>query len=185
MELEKLFGNFLLTIGFKGDAAKVDAENPMTIDVYIPIKNQKYKANIFGNKDTKQIIVSFSAPFQVKAGKFVDACMLFNYINDHYSYAGRLSVNDEGDIQYKEIINVADLELDSDIIHIMIEGGKLIFTEIEETIAAVALTSKSYEAIRLEYDKWDAYREVQRKEKKNEARAKGKEYETPTPDNGE
>ena len=67
----------------------------------------------------------------------------------------------------------------------MIEGGKLIFTEIEETIAAVALTSKSYEAIRLEYDKWDAYREVQRKEKKNEAWAKGKEYETPTPDNGE
>ena len=26
MELEKLFGNFLLTIGLKGDAAKVDAE---------------------------------------------------------------------------------------------------------------------------------------------------------------
>ena len=183
MELEKLIDNFLHTIGWKGDFAKENAEDPMTINAYVPIKNQKYKAHIFGNKDTMQLIVSFTAPYQVKTGKFVDACMLFNYINDHYTYAGRLSVNDDGDIQYKEIINVADLELDGDIVHIMIEGGKLLFTEIDEPIAAVALSSKNYEAIREEFEKWDAYREAKRMEKKNEAGAAGKEYERPTADN--
>ena len=86
-------------------------------------------------------------------GKYVDACMLFNYFNNNYLSGGRIAVDDDGTIRYRQIIDVSDTEPSKNLIKNMLENGIEMFEQHGEAIALVSLTKKSYEAIRDDIEK--------------------------------
>ncbi len=92
-------------------------------------------------------------PYKVNEGKYVDACMLFNYFNNDYLFGGRLAVGDDGTIRHSQIIDVSDTEPSKNLIKNMLGNAIELFKQYGETIALVALTKKSYEAIREEMEK--------------------------------
>lgn len=125
----------------------------------IGIINQSFQLYVEGDEKGGKLSLYLYAPFHVIEGKFVDACMLFNYLNDIYSYSGRIGVSENGVIRYKEIINIEDIELVPDLIHNMFASSIRMFENHNEAIASVALTKKTYEAVREDYAKKDEARE--------------------------
>ncbi|MEI8186829.1 MAG: hypothetical protein WCG19_09035 [Chlorobiaceae bacterium] len=120
---------------------------------HIRINNQKFRVYIEGDEKRQVLSLYLYPPYSVMEGKFVDACMLFNFFNDAYQFTGRISVSDDGTIRYKEFIDVENIEPKTAMIFHMLDCGIVLFQENNEAFAAVALTRKTYEAIRDELDK--------------------------------
>ncbi len=136
--------------------------------VTLTISNQSFRLFIEGDEKREMFFVYLYAPFKVLEGKTVDACMLFNFLNDHYIYRGKMSVMDDGSVRYVDIIDLEKLEPCTAMIDNMLNSGISLFRSHIEAIAAVALTNKTYEAIREEYDKKAAIKEAHNKSQENE-----------------
>ncbi len=86
-------------------------------------------------------------------GKYVDACMYFNYLNDGYGFSGRVGVSDNGWIRYREVLNTDGLKVEGQMIDNMLKSGRSLFTSHIESIAAVAVTGKRVDEVLAEYEK--------------------------------
>lgn len=163
MRLAKLIEEYIADQGWDNDNVVRDEEEGYSqLETIITINNQNFKLYIEGNEQHELLFLYLYAPFSVIEGKSVDASLLFNYINDQFVYRGRLTVQDDGGIRYVEIIDVENIEPPIAMIDNMLKSGIGMFKNNIESIAAVALTKKTYEAIRAEYEKKDAARELQR-----------------------
>lgn len=156
-----------------------EEDNSSSLVTFYGIKNQTFKLFIESNEKTELLFVYLYAPFSVVEGKSVDAALLFNYINVRFTYPGKLSLLDNGDIRYVQIIDLENVVAPVALIKNMISGAANCFSYNIEQIAAVALTQKTYEAIREEYENKDAANELLEKRKKEEksdiATAEGEE----------
>lgn len=142
--------------------ADVEWEDPVECDeetgesqlsTNIEIMNQTYRLYIEGDEKRERFTLNLFAPFKVIEGKSIDAHMLFNYINDTYFFSGRLSLTDGGEIRYKQVVDTDNLEPTAAMIHNMLDSATALFSYHMDPIAAVAMTRKTYEAIRKDYDK--------------------------------
>ncbi len=116
--------------------------------VRITIENQTYRLFINTIEKSQCFMLILYPPYKVNEGKYVDASMLFNYFNNNYLYGGRIAVDDDGTIRYRQIIDVSETEPSKNLIKNMLENGIDMFEQHAEAIALVSLTKKSYEAIR-------------------------------------
>lgn len=159
-----------------------EEDNSSTLETSYGIKNQTFRLFIDSNEETELLFVYLFAPFSVVEGKSVDAALLFNYINVRFSYPGKLSLLDNGDIQYVQIIDLENVVAPVALIKNMIATAINCFSYNIEQIAAVALTRKTYEAIREEYEKKDAANKLLKKRRDaqdgNIATAEGEEKST-------
>ncbi|MEI8032978.1 MAG: YbjN domain-containing protein [Chlorobiaceae bacterium] len=137
-----------------------EAKETCEASLHLSVSNQSYRTFIEADEKREMFFLYMYAPFSVIEGKFVDACMLFNFLNDQYTYRGKLTVLDDGAIRYKECIDLDRLEPNMAMIDNMVSSGVGLFRDHCEAIAAVALTRKTYEAIREDYDKKNAAREA-------------------------
>jgi len=166
MSLAKVIEEFVSDLEWK-ETVEIDEETgECALETRIEIRNQGFDLHVEGDERRERLSLFLYAPFSVIEGKSMDACLLFNYINDRYGYIGRLCLGDTGRIRYREVIDIENLEPSAAMVHNMLASGGALFERHIEQIAAVALTSKSYEAVRKEYD---------RKDKLEKARRSGKE----------
>ena len=169
MRLAKLIEEYIADQGWNNDTVHRDEEEGTSqLKTTMSINNQDFRLYIEGDEKRELLSLYLYAPFSVIEGKSVDACLLFNYLNDRFTYRGRITVQDDGDIRYVEIIDVENIEPPIAMIDNMLNSGIGMFRSNIESIAAVALTQKTYEAIRADYDKKDAARELKnQKEEEN------------------
>ena len=117
------------------------------------IANQVFELSVEGDENAETLSLSLSPAFRVNEGKYVDACMFFNYINHSFNFSGRISVSENGWIRYRETLNTDSIELDGRMIVNMLASGISMFQCHFDAIASIAMTRKTYEAIREEYFK--------------------------------
>ena len=115
------------------------------------ISNQVFELNVEGYENAEILSLSLSPAFRVNNGKYVDACMFFNYINHSFNFSGRISVSENGWIRYRETLNTDGIELDARMISNMLASGIRLFECHFDAIASIAMTRKTYEVIREEY----------------------------------
>jgi len=114
------------------------------------ISNQLFELGVEGDDNAGLLLLSLSAPFRVIEGKYVDACMYFNYINNCFNFSGKISVSENGWISYRVPLMTDGFELEARMIDNMLASGITLFERHFDAIAAIAMTRKSYEAIREE-----------------------------------
>ncbi|NTU52305.1 MAG: YbjN domain-containing protein [Chlorobiaceae bacterium] len=153
MPLANIIEEFVADVEW-GDPVECDEETGESqLSTKIEIMNQSFMLYIEGDEKRERFTLNLFAPFQVIEGKSIDAQMLFNFINDSYYFSGRLSLTDEGGIRYKQVIDTDNLEPAAAMIHNMLASATALFKYHIDAIAAVAMTSKTYEAVRKDYDK--------------------------------
>lgn len=155
MSLAKVIEEFVSDLEWT-ETVDIDEETgESALTTSIVIRNQGFDLHVEGDEKRERLSFFLYAPFNVIDGKSMDACLLFNYINNRYSYIGRLCLTDSGRIRYREVIDTENLEPSAAMVHNMLASGGSLFERHIEQIAAVALTRKTYEAIREEYDRND------------------------------
>ena len=169
MRLAKLIEEFVAEQDWGNDEVERDEEaGTSRLRTNLAISNQSFRLFIESDEAREMLFLYLYPPFSVIEGKSVDACLLFNYLNDQFNYRGRLIVSDTGTICYKDIIDVEKIEPNTAMIDNMLCSGQNLFVYHIEAIAAIALTKKTYEAIRAEYDKEDATKEAMKRRKETE-----------------
>jgi hypothetical protein len=153
MKLGKLIEEFAGKAGWNDNVETFQDEGVTRLAVRLNIKNQPYRMFIEGYEKFHWLNLRVSPPFNVVEGKSVDSCLLFNYINETFNYGGRISVDDNGMIIYKQIIDVEHIEPTLGLIQDMLRAAINLFETRAEDIAAVGLTRKTYEAIREELER--------------------------------
>lgn len=176
MRLAKLIEEYIADQGWDNDTVNRDEEEGTSqLKTTMSINNQNFRLYIEGDEKRELLSLYLYAPFSAIEGKSVDACLLFNYLNDRFTYRGRITVQDDGDIRYVEIIDVENIEPPIAMIDNMLNSGIGMFRSNIESIAAVALTQKTYEAIRADYDKKDAARELKNQKEEENASTESEE----------
>ena len=176
MRLAKLIEEYIADQGWDNDTVSRDEEKGSSqLKTIMTVNNQDFRLYIEGDEKRELLYLYLYAPFSVIEGKSVDACLLFNYLNDRFTYRGRITVQDDGDIRYVEIIDVENIEPPIAMIDNMLNSGIGMFRSNIESIAAVALTQKTYEAIRADYDKKDAARELKNQKEEENASTESEE----------
>ncbi|KAA6231732.1 hypothetical protein EKD00_03295 [Chlorobium phaeovibrioides] len=153
MELVKVIEGFVEELEWD-DNVELDLETgDSSLATHIGIQNQIFDIYVEAKKDIELLTFRLYTSFNVIEGKSVDACLLFNYINEHFSYQGRLILTDSGRIQYREVLDTEDINPSPAMLLNMFGSGQTLFRKHISQIAAVALTRRTYESIREEYDK--------------------------------
>jgi len=121
------------------------------------IENQEYDVFVQTFEDTPFLVFTVYASYRVMDGKYVDAVLFMNYLNSRFQYPGSISVDEDGYIRYKRHMELDGLDPSLVIIKSMIESAYSLFNSHQEAIAAVALTSRTYESLKEECShKWDS-----------------------------
>lgn len=169
MRIADLIDAYIIDKKWDNDVVERDEENGSSqLKTSIGINNQSFRLYVEGDEKKELLYLYLYAPFSVMEGKSVDASLFFNFINDHFCYRGRITVQDDGDIRYIEIIDLENVTGSIAMIENMLNSGTGLFSNNIEGIAAVALTQKTYEALREEYDKKNAASEARKKSMESE-----------------
>lgn len=165
MTYAQIFTSFLIETN-RGDEI-INDENDGCLELLttLMITNQLCTLFIKGDENSHQFLMMLSLPFHVNIEKFSDACKLFNFINSRFTFPGRIEVDENNKICYKEIIDTENIQPSTDILNGMIDNGTRFITDFLEAVAAVALTAKSYDLIRHEYNKRAAQRDAAKNRK--------------------
>lgn len=118
----------------------------------LSISNQSFRLLIESNDESESLILNLCTPFCVIESKLPDAFLLLNYLNDQKIYRGRLIVNENGNVCFKDSIDMQNIEGNIALIDTMLQSGIRVFDDNMDAIASVALTRKTYKSIRKEYD---------------------------------
>ena len=169
MRLADLIDEYIASQSWGNEVTeRYETDNTSSYGTILSVANQSFRLFIDSDEDRDFLMLYLYAPFSVLDGKSVDAALLFNFMNDNFVYRGRITVKDDGRICYKDIVDVEDVEPPIALIDNMLISGIDFYSRHIEAIAAVALTQKTYESIREEYDKKDAAKEAMEKNKTTE-----------------
>ncbi len=146
--LAKQLHTSLSETGWQGNIEPHHNGKDSILSTTLLIRNQTFKFKIIALEEWPIFVLYLFPPCSVMDGKFVDATMLCNAINQSTHHAGTLSLNDHGTIRYREFSTAHNLEPSTSLIHHILERGVALFEEHLDAISAVALTEQSYESIR-------------------------------------
>jgi len=122
------------------------------LGVEVRFVGQTFRVYIDGFEDRRTFSLFIYFPFRVRAEKYVDTCLLFNYINDEYQYHGRLSADGDGAIRYKDFMDAGGLVTDVAMLENMMHCATALLENQLDAVAAVALTGKDFEEARQELE---------------------------------
>ena len=125
----------------------------------LKIDSQSFSIELVPDDRLRLMAAHARPPFRLIEGKYVDACLLFSYINSRHPRGGRLYALDDGTVGFTHVLNAEDGgELTTQLVMNMVGDAISMFETHLEAIAAVALTGKTYEVIRGEYEERDRKR---------------------------
>ena len=146
--VQELLEQFVQTQQWDTAVESIDDGSGFRVEETILVHNQYYVIRLEGDESRNLFRLRIRPPYRVMEGKFVDACMLCNFINERYRYYGRLSVSEEtGVINYRDFVEYGSSAPSMEILRNMADCGVIFFDEYQKVIAEVALTRKTYESI--------------------------------------
>lgn len=153
MMLTPVIEEFVSTSGWDDEVTTDPETGEGRLATIVEIDKQSYE--LYVESDDRMLAIYLYPRFTVVEGKSVDVVLFFNYMNDRFFYPGRLTLMDDNRIRYRDLIEAVNLEPSHEMIHNMLRSGVSLFRQHFEQIAAIALTTKTYESIRSEYDRKD------------------------------
>ncbi len=154
MRLAKLVEKYIAEQEWNKEQIQVDVNaGTAKFGTNITISNQSFHLMVESNEERELLLFNLSTPFSVIESKLPDAFLLLNYLNDQKIYRGRLIVNENGNISFKDSIDMQNIEGNIVLIDTILQSGIRVFDDNMDAIASVALTRKTYKAIRKKYDK--------------------------------
>ena len=151
MRLASLIDDYALANAWTEKAEKDEASGISLLKSSIECNGQPFALTLEGDEKRHRITMSITPPFRVITGKLVDACLLVNFINENHSHFGKITVDDEGVLLYHDSIYLKGINLEHRLIENRLGSAFYLFDIYAVNLAAVALTSKTYEAIRSDY----------------------------------
>lgn len=122
------------------------------LETNITVSGQTFRLYIDGIEEHMLLSMHVYFPFKVPDSKYVDAALLFNYMNNRFQYYGRVSADEEGVIQYKDFTDAFETEPDVAMIENMLHSAVTMLENHLNTFASVILAGKSFEQIRQELE---------------------------------
>ncbi|NTV08631.1 MAG: YbjN domain-containing protein [Chlorobium limicola] len=153
MRLAQLLEAFIADIGWKDQLEIIEDEGISRLAVRLSVGNRSYRLMLEGYEMQHWLVLCLYAPFTVRASKFVDACMLFNFINSSYSYSGNISVADDGIICYKQIVDLDDTGAEIALIYNMLHAAVNMYERNADEIEDVAVNEARYEDVRKDIER--------------------------------
>lgn len=138
----------------EGDAClEIDEEmNRSSIRYGVDIEGQPFSIEIEGDEAGSLLTITLAPPFNVLPGKLVDAALLCNFLNDCGEHNGRVTVDDEGELLYIDTLYLEGIVPGKNLLKKRVDGGLSFFTTCITSLAAVALTRKTYETVMSIYE---------------------------------
>jgi len=152
MDFRKLFREFLDLLDWEDEIAVDQDTGECQIATGYTIKGQGYDLYIEGNPENSFLSLWLYPPYKVNEGKSVDAVLLFNYINNNYLYGGSLSLSEKNRIRYALVLDTENAQVDAQLVRNLLASAAGCFRFHAEDIAAVSLTSKTFEAVKADYE---------------------------------
>jgi hypothetical protein len=147
--IEEFIGQLHTETGWDGLILKnVEQKGNTVLVTKLTIKGQDYEVQIRGLESRQVIALNVYFPITVIEGKFVDATMLCNRINQDRNYSGKITLDDKGLITSKALLFVEDLMQLKKMVYLMLDSCCALFERYSEALTAVAQTTKTYETIR-------------------------------------
>ncbi|MBO8093642.1 MAG: YbjN domain-containing protein [Prosthecochloris sp.] len=148
----KILEDFIRHMEWTDKTILVDEQhNELVIQGRFTIAGQYFSFFLVGDEPNEQFTLHIVYPFLVRAGKFVDACMLFNLINDENKYSSRITVRDNGLISATTVLDVDSISMKPEILENMCSMGEMFVENYIDDVSDIALTSTTYEALRVTY----------------------------------
>ena len=126
------------------DQVEIDEDGIARLSFLLTLADQSFKVFIEGNDEKKWLELYMYPPFSVNAKKTEEMLRLFNHIH-RKTYYGRLSLSDDGVIQYKQILCLADAEPTLLVLENMYRTGIDLFETWLDDQAAIAMTMQTYD----------------------------------------
>ena len=134
------------------DEVQVDEDGDSTLAFAVDIDGQSFKVFFEGDEKRNWLKLFVYAPFNTRADKFQEMLKLVNHIHGR-TYYGRITIDsDDGTIQYKQIVSVADVEVSTSFVESMFATGVAIYSDWLDDLAAVALTKKTFDQLNQEWN---------------------------------
>lgn len=134
------------------DEVGIDEDGDSSLAFTADIDGQTFKVFFEGDETRNWLKFFLYAPFNARAEKFEEMLKLVNHIHGS-TYYGRLMIDaDSGVIQYKQIVCIADAEITNLFIENIFQTGVAIYSTWLDELAAVALTKKTFEQLKQEWD---------------------------------
>ena len=143
------------------DEVESDSESGYCrLSTKLEVAEQVFDLEVFGDAKGERLVLCLTPPFRALDTRHGECCRLFNFLNDEYLYAGRISLDEGGRIMYKEVHDTDDLEPEPAMLHNMLNSGTIFFKRHIEAVAAVALTGKGFDDLVMEYKRKEALKEA-------------------------
>ena len=123
MTLAQILASFINEAGYDEEIIHNEATGHVELTTGLALENQSCTLCFRGDENLHRLSLTIVLPFRVNPGKESEACMLFNFINDHYMYPGRVTADADRKIRYKEIIDTDSTKPSLDIINTMLNNG--------------------------------------------------------------
>lgn len=145
------------------DEVQTDEDGDSCLAFTADIDGQTFKVFFEGDENRNWLKFFVYAPFNSRADKFEDMLKLVNHIHSS-TYYGRLMIDeDSGVIQYKQIVSLADVEISNMFIENIFQTGVAIYSTWLDELASVALTKKTFEQLKQDWDAESSSTEVPEK----------------------
>lgn len=151
MRLASLIDDYALVTGWKNRAERDLTSGLSLVKSSIEYNGQPFAITLESDEKRQWITITITPPFRVIPAKLIDACLLVNFINENHSHPGKITVDDDGVLLYQDGINLEGIKLQHRLIETMLGSAFCLFHIHLANLAAVALTRKTYEAIRREH----------------------------------
>lgn len=163
MTFAQILTSFLIDADLHEEIIENEEGGYVELSTCVTLENQRCRVYVRGDEDIDRLYLTITLPFLVSPGKERDACMFFNFINDYYMYPGRIMVDANRKIRYKEIIDTEQGEPSADLIQSMLSNGSRLITGFFNEIATVCVTEKSYESVLEAHLKKEALKDAAKK----------------------
>jgi hypothetical protein len=108
------------------------------LSAHMMINGRLYRLSVETHEMERWLLLHLYHPFRVPAAKHTEACILFNTINDRYSYTGRITVSDDGVVCCRQIILIEDIVPTMSLLKGMLESAIKLFENNTEEIMRVS-----------------------------------------------
>ena len=144
MKYQKLLQEWVKEKEWDDEVTHNEETNESIVNFKVNINDQLFNTYIEGHEEKDWLSIYMYGPFNIKKDKAGEILKLFNRIHGS-TYYGRLVLQDEGVIQYKQIMPLGNVECSTGLIQDVYATAILVYEYWVDDIAEIGLTKTTFE----------------------------------------
>jgi len=148
MKYQKLLQDWVKEKEWDDEVNYNEETNESVVNFKVNIDDQLFNTYIEGHEEKDWLSIYMYGPFNIKKNKSGEILKLFNRIHGA-TYYGRLVLQDDGMIQYKQIMPLDGVEPSTSLVSNVYSTAVQIYDTWLDDIAEIGLTKTTF-------DEWDA-----------------------------